>query len=58
MNPLFEDYLNPIFYFVVDMAVDAANFITGNPLVLLACVGVPLCGIGVAMLKRLLGTGV
>ena len=32
--------------------------ISGNPLLLLACVGVPLCGIGVAMLKRLFSDSV
>ena len=30
--------------------------ITGQPILLLACVGVPLCGLGVGMFKRLLST--
>lgn len=31
-----------------------ADEIAGNPLLLLACVAVPLCGIGVGMFSRLL----
>ena len=31
-----------------------ADEIAGNPLLLLACVGIPLCGIGVGMFSRLL----
>lgn len=33
-----------------------ATEITGNPLLLLFCVAVPLCGIGVGMFKRLLSS--
>lgn len=31
-----------------------ADEIAANPLLLLACVGIPLCGIGVGMFSRLL----
>ena len=33
-----------------------ATTITDNPVLLLFCIGVPLCGIGVGMFKRLLST--
>lgn len=32
-----------------------ATTIAGQPILLLACVGIPLCGLGVGMFKRLLG---
>lgn len=35
-----------------------ANTIAGQPILLLACVGVPLCGIGIGMFKRLLSASV
>ena len=35
-----------------------ASTIAGSPILLLACVGVPLCGIGVGMFKRLLSARV
>lgn len=31
-----------------------ASTITEQPILLLACVGIPLCGLGVGMFKRLL----
>ena len=31
-----------------------ASTIVGQPILLLACVGIPLCGLGVGMFKRLL----
>ena len=31
-----------------------ASTIAGQPILLLACVGIPLCGLGVGMFKRLL----
>ena len=31
-----------------------ADTVAGEPILLLACVGVPLCGIGIGMFKRLL----
>ena len=33
-----------------------ASTIAGQPILLLACVGVPLCGLGIGMFKRLLGS--
>ena len=33
-----------------------ASTIASNPILVLACVGVPLCGIGIGMFKRLLNT--
>lgn len=35
-----------------------ANTIAGQPILLLVCVGVPLCGIGIGMFKRLLSARV
>ena len=35
-----------------------ANTIAGQPILLLACVGVPLCGIGIGMFKRLMSARV
>lgn len=35
---------------------DVAEQIVGNPMLLLFCVAVPLCGIGVGMFKRLLSS--
>lgn len=32
-----------------------AETIAAQPILLLACVGIPLCGLGVGMFKRLLG---
>ena len=34
--------------------VATASTIAGQPILLLACVGIPLCGLGVGMFKRLL----
>ncbi len=35
-----------------------ASTIAGQPILLLCCVGIPLCGIGVGMFKRLLSARV
>ena len=35
-----------------------ANTIAGQPILLLVCVGVPLCGTGIGMFKRLLSSRV
>lgn len=35
-----------------------ASTIAGQPILLIGCVGVPLCGIGVGMFKRLLSSRV
>lgn len=37
---------------------DVASTIAGNNMLLIGCVGVPLCGIGVGMFKRLLSSRV
>lgn len=42
-----------VFTTTIGMVGDVASTISGNPLLLLGCVGVPLCGIGVGMFKRL-----
>lgn len=33
-----------------------ASTIAGQPILLMTCVGIPLCGLGVGMFKRLLST--
>lgn len=35
---------------------DVAETIASEPILLLACVGIPLCGIGIGMFKRLLSS--
>lgn len=35
-----------------------ASTIAGQPILLLACVGIPLCGLGIGMFKRLLSARV
>lgn len=35
-----------------------ASTIAGQPILLLCCVGIPLCGLGVGMFKRLLSARV
>ena len=43
-----------VFTSVIGWAGTVGTTITGSPLLVLACVGVPLCGIGVGMFRRLL----
>lgn len=43
-----------IFTTAIGWVGTVASTITGSPILLLACVGIPLCGIGVGMFKRLL----
>lgn len=43
-----------VFTAAIGYVSTVATTITGNPLLMLACVGVPLCGIGVGLFKRLL----
>ena len=43
-----------VFTAVVGYVSTVATTITGTPVLLLFCVAVPLCGIGVGMFKRLL----
>ena len=39
---------------VVQWVGSVGDTIAGQPILLLACVGIPLCGLGVGMFKRLL----
>ena len=43
-----------VFTKVIGWVGDVAATIADEPILLLACVGVPLCGLGVGMFKRLL----
>lgn len=43
-----------VFTAAIGWVGDVASAITGQPMLLLFCVAVPLCGIGVGMFKRLL----
>lgn len=47
-----------VFTFAIGKVGTVATTVSGNPLLLLGCVGVPLCGIGVGMFKRLLSSRV
>lgn len=43
-----------VFTKVISWVGDVATTIADEPILLLACVGIPLCGLGVGMFKRLL----
>ena len=43
-----------VFTKVIGWVGDVASTIAGEPILLLACVGIPRCGLGVGMFKRLL----
>lgn len=43
-----------VFTAAVGWVGDVAEVIAKQPILLLACVGVPLCGLGVGLFKRLL----
>ena len=43
-----------VFTAAIGWVGDVADVIASNPILLLSCVGVPLCGIGIGMFKRLL----
>ena len=45
-----------VFTAVMGWAGTVGTTIVGNPLLLLFAVGVPLCGLGIGMFKRLLST--
>lgn len=47
-----------VFGVAIEMVGTVAETIASQPILLLACVGVPLCGIGIGMLKRLLSAHV
>ena len=43
-----------VFTAAIGWVGDVAGTIAGESILLLACVGIPLCGLGVGMFKRLL----
>ena len=45
-----------VFTAAVGWVGKVAETIAGQPILLLACVGVPLCGLGIGMFKRLLSS--
>lgn len=45
-----------VFTSAIEWVGTVASTIAGNPILLLACVGVPLCGLGVGLFKRLLSS--
>ena len=47
-----------VFTAAIGWVGDVAATIAGEPILLLACVGIPLCGLGVGMFKRLLSSKV
>ena len=46
--------IGSVFTTVIGWVGNVASEIAGEPILLLCCVGIPLCGIGVGMFKRLL----
>ena len=46
--------ITSVFTAAIGWVGTVASTIAGSPILLLACVGVPLCGLGVGMFKRLL----
>lgn len=48
--------IGSVFTQVMSWAGTVGTTITGTPLLLLSCVGIPLSGIGVGMFKRLIST--
>lgn len=47
-----------VFTSAISWVGTVASTIAGQPILLLCCVGIPLCGIGVGMFKRLLSARV
>lgn len=45
-----------VFEAAIGWTATVATTIAAQPILLLACVGIPLCGLGVGMFKRLLST--
>lgn len=43
-----------VFTAAIGWVATVADTIAAQPILLLACVGIPLCGLGVGMFKRLL----
>lgn len=50
--------IGEVFTTAIGWVGDVAAEIAGEPILLLACVGIPLCGIGIGMFKRLLSARV
>lgn len=48
--------VSTVFTAAIGWVGTVASTIAGQPILLLSCVGVPLCGLGVGMFKRLLST--
>lgn len=46
--------IGTVFTAAIGWVGTTASTITAQPVLLLACVGIPLCGLGVGMFKRLL----
>lgn len=46
--------ITTVFTAAIGWVGTVASTIAGQPILLLACVGIPLCGLGVGMFKRLL----
>ena len=46
--------ISSVFTAAVGWTGTVASTIAGQPILLLACVGIPMCGLGVGMFKRLL----
>lgn len=46
--------IGDVFTAAIGWVGSVASTIAGQPILLLACVGIPLCGLGVGMFKRLL----
>ena len=46
--------VSTVFTAAIGWVGTVASTITGQPILLLSCVGIPLCGLGIGMFKRLL----
>lgn len=46
--------VSTVFTSAIGWVGEVASTIAGQPILLLACVAIPLCGLGVGMFKRLL----
>lgn len=53
MTSLLAD-IGTVFTKVISWAGTVGETVTGTPVLLLACVGIPLCGLGVGMFTRLI----
>lgn len=46
--------ITTVFTAAIGWVGTVASTIAGQPILLLSCVGIPLCGLGIGMFKRLL----